>query len=128
MDRELFLNLKERFKPVMEEKAIHAVLVFGSQVSGKNSSRSDIDICIVAPGTRNKEEILRKIWRTVEGDFDLWLFEELPLYLKIAVISEHIVLYCPKTFPPYMNTSIFIVNSSRIKLAHALKICRFQVF
>ena len=94
MDRELFLNLKERFKPVMEEKAIHSVLVFGSQVSGKNSSRSDIDIYIVAPGTRNKEEILRKIWRTVEGDFDLWLFEELPLYLKIAVISEHIVLYC----------------------------------
>ena len=99
MDRKLFLDLKERFKPLASDNAIWAILLFGSTVSEEDSPRSDIDICVVAPEAQDKEKLLRKIWRTVEGNFDLWLFEELPLYLQMVVITEHIVLYSSQDIP-----------------------------
>ena len=68
-----------------------AVLIFGSAVSDENAR--DTDICIVAPGGFDIKEVFRRV--DVAGrKYDVWLFEELPLYMKMEVIERHEVVFC----------------------------------
>ena len=61
-----------------------AVLIFGSAVS--DESARDTDICIVAPEGFDIKEVFRQV--DVAGrKYDVWLFEELPLYMKMEVIK-----------------------------------------
>ena len=67
-----------------------AVLIFGSAVDGDEFR--DIDVCIVAPEGYNIREIFKRI--DVSGKrYDVWLFEELPLYMKLEVIEKHVVVF-----------------------------------
>ncbi|WP_456468263.1 hypothetical protein [Archaeoglobus sp.] len=50
-----------------------------------------MDICI-AP--RKDLKFLRFFWSIGASKYDIWLFEELPLYMKIEVIENHEVIYC----------------------------------
>ncbi len=67
-----------------------AVLIFGSSVEREGR---DIDICIVAPGGFDIEEVYKKV-DVVGKKYDVWTFEELPLYMKIEVIENHEVVFC----------------------------------
>ena len=71
-----------------------AVLMFGSTVSsGENKVNRDIDVCIVAPEGFDIKEVFKRI--DVSGKkYDVWLFEELPLYMKMEVIEKHVIVYC----------------------------------
>ena len=65
------------------------ILVYGSAAKGEENKRSDIDICIVAP-----DEDSYKIFKeTLHLNYDIKIFELMPLYLKIKVIENHKVLY-----------------------------------
>jgi hypothetical protein len=70
-----------------------AVLIFGSAVDGEGRGGRDTDICIVAPEGFDIKEVFRKV--DVSGKkYDVWLFEELPLYMKMEVIEKHEVVFC----------------------------------
>lgn len=83
-----------------EDGRILAVLLFGSGAKEQAYGRSDRDLCIVAPGIRDKGEmrlILRKIYEKIDvigKRYDIWLFEELPLYMRVQVIENHKVVFC----------------------------------
>ncbi|RLI69847.1 hypothetical protein DRO91_02125 [Candidatus Heimdallarchaeota archaeon] len=94
MERKLLERLKKDFSKLAKDPEVLAILLYGSHARGEASSRSDIDICIVAPKTKDQVELLRKAWREVGGKYDLWLFEELPLYIQAEIIDTHKVVYC----------------------------------
>ncbi|MHA1742378.1 MAG: nucleotidyltransferase domain-containing protein [Candidatus Thorarchaeota archaeon] len=91
-------EIREATRFIMELPRVIAVLLFGSVARGEATSRSDIDICVVAPGTETAEErseLLGMIWRQIDGEkYDVRLFEELPLYMKMDVITSHVILHC----------------------------------
>jgi hypothetical protein len=69
-----------------------AVLIFGSKAIEGEEGR-DTDICIVAPEGFDIKEVFRQV--DVAGKkYDVWLFEELPLYMKMEVIERHEVVFC----------------------------------
>ena len=75
------------------KKNILAILLFGSHVKGEETIQSDIDICIVAPKC-DREELWHEILRSVDtAKYDVEIFEELPLYLKVEVMENHRILY-----------------------------------
>lgn len=82
------------------DENILAVLLFGSGARGELNERSDRDFCIVAPGLRGRSEkrrVLRKIYEKIDvigKRYDVWLFEELALYMKVRVIENHKVVFC----------------------------------
>ncbi len=70
---------------------VKAILIFGSSVGGEGR---DIDVCVVA-GEKDPKEILKEIFLNVNVEkYDVWIFEELPLYMKIEVIENHKIVYC----------------------------------
>ena len=75
-------------------KDVLGVLVYGSYATKETTPRSDIDICIVIgkPVTiKQMTAVLRKIWRnvnTTKRKYDIKLFEELPLHIKIQIIEK----------------------------------------
>ncbi len=92
------IKMKNDLQCLTDNPAIEAVLLFGSHLRGDISPRSDVDICVVAPTIKTPEEMARllgTIWQQVNADeYDIWLFEELPLYLRIDIIENHLILFC----------------------------------
>lgn len=76
------------------EKDILGVLVYGSYAKEGLTPRSDIDICLVIgkPSTpREMRKTLSEVWKHVninKKNYDVKVFEELPLRVKIGVIEE----------------------------------------
>ncbi|MHA1247073.1 MAG: nucleotidyltransferase domain-containing protein [Candidatus Thorarchaeota archaeon] len=91
-------DIREATRLIMGLPRVIAVLLFGSMARGDATSRSDIDICVVAPRmetAKEKSELLGMIWRQIDGEkYDVRLFEELPLYMKMDVITTHVILHC----------------------------------
>ena len=75
------------------KKNILALLLFGSHVKGEETGRSDVDICIVAPNC-DRDELWHEILRRVNtAKYDIKIFEELPLYLKVEIMENHRIIY-----------------------------------
>ena len=74
---------------MFKRKDVLAVLVFGSAAGKNESERSDIDVCIVAPGCRDTFGLLKEVYRNLDvygKNYDVRLFEDLPLYIKVEVV------------------------------------------
>lgn len=70
------------------------VLLYGSRAAGKSHDKSDIDICIVAPFAEDKTALWRRAIAAVRDDrHDIRIFELMPLYLKMRVIEQGVVVY-----------------------------------
>jgi len=88
------------FAFLADNEAILALLLFGSGAREDAGMRSDRDICIVAPelsDARARLAILRTVFERLDvagKSYDVWFFEELPLYMKIQVIEHHEVIMC----------------------------------
>ncbi|NQE45231.1 hypothetical protein C5S31_04315 [ANME-1 cluster archaeon GoMg2] len=95
-----YQRIESDFAFLAEDKRILAVLLFGSGAKGQADSRSDRDFCVIAPGVRDSSSmsaILRKIYVNIDvrgKRYDIWLFEELSLYMKAQVIENHRVVSC----------------------------------
>jgi len=91
-------KMRSDLQPLMEIPVVEAVLLFGSHARGEATQRSDVDICVVAPAistTDAKASLLLTVWSQVNAaEFDIWLFEELPLYMQIDIIENHHILHC----------------------------------
>ena len=88
------------FAFLTDDDEVLAMLLFGSGARDDADPRSDRDVCIVAPELRDARArlvILRAIFDQLDvrgKRYDLWFFEELPLYMKIRVIEHHEVIFC----------------------------------
>ena len=70
------------------------VLLYGSWATGESHEKSDIDICIVAPFAEDKTALWRRAIAAVRDDrYDIRIFELMPLYLKMRVIEQGVVVY-----------------------------------
>ena len=83
-------------------------MLYGSWARGDASERSDIDICIVAPDVEDKAALWREaISKPHDDRFDVRIFERLPLYMKMAVIEEGIVV-CSRTSWTFLRVLLSI--------------------
>ncbi|HUV80305.1 MAG TPA: nucleotidyltransferase domain-containing protein [Candidatus Bathyarchaeia archaeon] len=93
-------RIEADFAFLAEDERILAVLLFGSSAKEQADERSDWDLCIVAPEIRDTGDmraVLRKIYANIDVKrkrYDTWLFEEIPLYMKVQVIENHKVVFC----------------------------------
>jgi len=91
-------QIREELEWLSDLIPIQGVLLFGSYVRGKMSPKNDIDICVVARDAetpKEKADLLGEIWKRINANkYDVRLFEELPLYMKMNVIREHEILFC----------------------------------
>ncbi len=88
--------IEKDFSFIFNKKEVLAVLLYGSVVKEEQTPRSDIDVCIVAPASENKAELLKEVYRNIDvfsKKYDVRIFEELPLYIKIQIIQNHEVIY-----------------------------------
>lgn len=80
-------RMKKDFKFLSGE--VLAVVVYGSRAKNEETKRSDTDICIVAPGA-DASKIYKE---TLHPDYDIKIFELMPLFMKIKVIKNHKIIY-----------------------------------
>jgi hypothetical protein len=74
---------------------IEAIILFGSYARNEQTSKSDIDVCVVCGNKKEKiEEVWDKILESgITEKYDVKIFELLPLKMKISIIKEGKVLY-----------------------------------
>jgi len=103
VSEKLLTQIGRDFSNVIQNKDILGILLFGSYVAGDQTNRSDIDICVVAPNedpVKILSYILQKI-NVSKKNYDVRLFQELPLYIKIRIIHKGIVIYSPDKYDLY---------------------------
>ncbi len=91
-------GIQDELNWIQELARIDAVLLFGSRIDGTATDASDHDLCIIASTLHSapeRAELLGNIWRQLNASkYDVWIFEELPLYLQMDIIHNHEVLFC----------------------------------
>ncbi|MBN1215867.1 MAG: nucleotidyltransferase domain-containing protein, partial [Candidatus Lokiarchaeota archaeon] len=88
---------------IIEKKDIIGILLYGSYSKNQQMNRSDIDICIVAPN-ENSIELLDLIAGNIDmmrKKYDVRTFSDLPLFMKIQIIHDGILIYTPDKFDLY---------------------------
>jgi len=100
---EFLKKILDDFSDVIANKKILGILLFGSYAIDQETNRSDIDICIVAPDEK-MDDLLSYIWQKINvaiKKYDVRMFSELPLYIKIQVIKKGILIYSPNKYDLY---------------------------
>ncbi|MBD3211829.1 MAG: hypothetical protein GF311_04400 [Candidatus Lokiarchaeota archaeon] len=103
VSEELLIQIQQDFLTIIKNKDILGILLFGSYAKETQTNRSDIDICVVAPNedpVRLISLILQNI-NVNSKNYDIRIFQELPLYLKIRIIQNGIVIYSPDKYDLY---------------------------
>ena len=92
MDQEeLIARIRKDFEPILQD--IDGILLYGSWATGEEHQGSDIDICLVAPQSKDPILLQRKAFALIrDAKYDVRIFELLPLYLK-AEVMEGVVVY-----------------------------------
>ncbi len=69
--------------------------MFGSCVTGGYTSRSDIDIAVITKNEDRSEnsQLLFELLGKIPPQYDLKIFELLPLPVKISVIERYVVIF-----------------------------------
>ena len=101
--KKLLEQIKKDFSKIVEKKKITGILLYGSYIDNKATSRSDIDICVVAPD-EDMHNLLSYILQNINVNlkkYDIRFFSELPLYIKITVIEDGILVYSPNELDLY---------------------------
>ncbi len=87
-------TLNDDFSFLKDDSRVSGVLLFGSRVGG-DITRGDYDLCVVSPESK-PSLVLSEIYRHVDvysKRYDVYVFEELPLYMKMEVISNHKIVF-----------------------------------
>jgi predicted nucleotidyltransferase len=93
VDREDVLAKAKRDFLFLQDRVL-GIMLFGSWALGEANERSDIDLCIIAPEVEDKASLWREaISEPRDSRYDVRIFELLPLYMKMAVIEEGVVVY-----------------------------------
>jgi hypothetical protein len=101
--KELLEQIYSDFSIIIQKKEILGILLYGSYLRDKETSRSDIDVGIVAPN-EDIDQLISFILQNVNVSskkYDVRLFQELPLYIKIQVIEKGELIYSPNELDLY---------------------------
>lgn len=95
MDKKIINKIKNDFKSF--ESRVLGILLYGSQQKGTQTKRSDIDICIIAPD-ENPKKLFKEM---LPLNYDIKIFETMPLFLKMQVIEHNTILYTKDRYALY---------------------------
>jgi len=73
-----------------------AVVLFGSRARGESVPGSDVDVCLILrPGNYSPVKLNQKrLSYLKEGNADVHIFSQLPLYIRHRVLKEGKILLC----------------------------------
>ncbi len=95
-------KVREDLRFLFDNSLVLGVLLYGSVVTGESNERSDIDICVVAPSASDRVELSRWILSNVRAErYDVRVFELMPLYLKMDVVEQGVVIYSSDIYELY---------------------------
>ena len=89
--RDKMRNIVEKAK---KDKDILALALFGSSLKGKGR---DIDLCLYLKRKMTNREMSRKkieFSGRAKNDVDIQIFQQLPMYIRIRVVREGMILFC----------------------------------
>ncbi|MBI4845859.1 MAG: nucleotidyltransferase domain-containing protein [Candidatus Omnitrophica bacterium] len=83
-------------RDIKKDNQVLAVFLFGSIAREEGHDKSDIDVCLVLEAGRytTKELSRKKLEYLKSYDFDIQIFQQLPVYIKKRIIKEGKVLFC----------------------------------
>jgi len=84
------IEINKLVKASSKIKGVNAVVLFGSQATGKNNKNSDIDLCFFGK-LKDKDKL--SIQRIFPEKYDISFFNELPIWIKTRVFKEGKVLF-----------------------------------
>jgi Predicted nucleotidyltransferases len=92
------LDMNEISSRLAKVQGIHNVqfiLLYGSTAEGRSTDESDIDLAVYYEGTPEEAAFFRYHALKALDDprYDLWIFQQLPLYIRIRALRGKI-LYC----------------------------------
>jgi len=94
---------------------VHSIILFGSVAREKRGR--DIDLCIVInPNTKLSLKKRIKLERMIPVNFDLSLFDELPINIRRRVLQEGVILYTRDRY--YLLT---LIKETDLKYIHYKK-------
>lgn len=83
---------------VKGDEAVLSVLLFGSHARDEETSKSDIDLCLVLPpgreGRAEQTAVRMAYLEDSSGRLRIHVFQQLPLYVRRRVLKEGVVLVC----------------------------------
>lgn len=85
-------ELLSRIKPIEKIKSVKAIVLFGSQATGKTRADSDIDLAVIMHSPSLKEEA--KVIGIGNEKYDISLFHKLPLSAQFQIINYGQVIFC----------------------------------
>jgi len=87
--REHTKEIDNIIEPLMKNRDVLTIYLFGSYARGREKPFSDIDICVVADRDANRDEILSHSSKKI----DISVFHDLPLSMRFRVIKEGKLLF-----------------------------------
>ena len=89
VSEDLIKKIREDFKFTEMNPEILGVLLYGSQVTGNTTHRSDVDICIVAQN-QDLHEVYKFVTHNIRAleNYKIRFFEELPLYIQGEIMDN----------------------------------------
>ncbi|TFG24155.1 MAG: nucleotidyltransferase domain-containing protein [Promethearchaeota archaeon] len=101
--KERIKEIYNDFLYIIEKRKIIGILLYGSLAKDQETIKSDVDICIVAPDEDNFELLSFIVGNinVVKKKYDIRIFSELPLHIKIDIIENGILIYSPNKYDLY---------------------------
>lgn len=89
------IELKKVIREIKKDKEVIAIMLFGSYARDRKYAR-DVDLCVVLDKNYNAKELFAKRLKYLsraQDKFDIQIFQQLPLYVRISVLKEGKFLY-----------------------------------
>lgn len=113
--------LIQKLKRIGVFKHVQFMMLYGSQADGTARPTSDIDICIsLSLLKKERAQIRLKLLSDLPSTYDVQIFEDLPLRVKIGVLKGKI-LFCS-------DKDNLIEQALQIKKAHEDFLPRYQYY
>ena len=91
-------GLQQVVQMVKEDSRLLAAVLFGSRARGEATPASDVDLCLVLDPTRASRDAVGAVkmeyLEKTPTDFDIQVYQTLPLYVRRRVLAEGKVLFC----------------------------------
>ena len=96
----------EKIRDIGKDKV--RFVLYGSAAKGKLTKLSDLDIAVFFNGNKSEKfEFRKKILGRVSNEFDIQIFQDLPLYVQKDILSTGKMMYSEdyiETFEIFMKT------------------------
>ncbi len=90
--KELINLFLKKLKEMPDFNRVKFVILFGSYSSGKENKLSDIDFAVYYDENYDKRyEFRKEILGKLPENFDVQIFQDLPLYVRIEVLKGKII-------------------------------------